>query len=150
MLKLTLLSSLLFSCSISPANADVLPNRTITPGVARIVDVNTLCTTSTSLVRNVPQSVKETAYASYGLKGNDRTSCTQGYEIDHLISLELGGSNDIKNLWPQSFCGANNAHIKDALENKLHAMICSKQITIQDAQSCIATNWIICYSKVMK
>ena len=148
MIKLTLLSSLFLTSLI--ANADVLPNRALTPGVARAVDVNTLCTTSTSLVRNVPQNVKDTAYTSYGLKGNDRTACPQGYEIDHLISLELGGSNDIKNLWPQSFCGVNNAHIKDALENKLHAMICSKQITIQDAQTCISSNWITCYSKVIK
>ena len=94
MLKLTLLSSLFLTSLI--ANADVLPNRALTPGVARAVDVNTLCTTSTPLVRNVPQNVKDTAYTSYGLNGNDRTACPQGYEIDHLISLELGGSNDIK------------------------------------------------------
>lgn len=148
MLKLTLLSNLFLTSLI--VNADVLPNRALTPGVARAVDVITLCTTSTSLVRNVPQNVKDTTYTSYGLKGNDRTACPQGYEIDHLISLELGGSNDIKNLWPQSFCGANNAHIKDALENKLHVMICSKQISIQNAQTCITSNWITCYSKVMK
>src|SRR5271166_4354158 len=28
---------------------------------------------------------------------------TGDYEIDHLISLELGGSNSIRSLWPESY-----------------------------------------------
>ena len=43
-----------------------LPDPILTPGVARQVDVKTLCTTSTKLVRNVPSSVKKQAYTNYG------------------------------------------------------------------------------------
>src|SRR5713101_8003626 len=42
-------------------------------------------------VRNVPQSEKNQVYAEYGIARH-----TAGeYEVDHLVSLELGGSNDI-------------------------------------------------------
>ena len=65
-----------------------------------------------------------------------------------MISLELGGSNSIKNLWPQSFKTQPwNAHVKDALENRLHEEICSGQIEMTTAQHEIATDWIAAYKK---
>lgn len=128
-------------------NSAELPNAKLTPGITRSVTLTELCTTSTSLVRDVPEATKRLVYINYGLNGNDRKSCTEGYEIDHLISLELGGANDAKNLWPQSYCGKNNAHDKDKLENELHRRICKGQIKIDEAQKCIASDWVICSIK---
>jgi hypothetical protein len=130
--------------------AGELPDSKLTPGASRVVDVNTLCTTSTKLVRNVPEAEKKQVYKNYNMTGDDRSSCKEGYEIDHLISLELGGSNDIANLWPQDYCGTNNAHMKDKLENQLHKEICEGKMTIKQAQDCISTDWISCYQKVMQ
>ena len=70
------------------------------------------------------------------------------FEVDHLISLELGGSNDIKNLWPQSYTTKPwNAHVKDKLENRLHKLICYGAINIVEAQIAISKNWIEAYKK---
>jgi hypothetical protein len=124
------------------AYADILPNHDLTPGVARDVDKQTLCTTSTKLVRNVPQAEKNAVYKEYGQNGDDRSICKEGQEIDHLISLEIAGSNDIKNLWPQSFCGQWSAHVKDLYENFLHKQICTGKMTIEQAQKEISTDWI--------
>ena len=118
-----------------------------TPGYMRDVSVRELCTTSTSLVRNVPDSLKKKVFANYGMSDNDRSVCKEGYEIDHLVSLELGGANDERNLWPQNYCGTNNAHDKDKLENELHRRICKGQMNIIDAQMCIKTDWVMCYLK---
>jgi len=72
-------------------------------------------------------------------------------EVDHLISLELGGSNSIKDLWPESFITEPwNAHVKDKLENKLHEMICSGEIDIKAAQHEIAADWIAAYKKYVR
>jgi hypothetical protein len=100
----------------------------------------------TKKVRNVPQSVKNQAYAEYHI-----TSHKAGdYEIDHLISLELGGSNSIKNLFPESYRTQPwNAHVKDKLENKLHALVCSGQLDLATAQHAIATNWVSAHKKYM-
>ena len=127
-----------------------LPNPKITPGYMRDVSVHELCTTSTSLVRNVPESLKKDIFRNYGMNGNDRSVCKEGYEIDHLVSLELGGANDGRNLWPQSYCGENNAHKKDKLENELHRQICLGKMNIIDAQMCIKTDWVMCYLKTFK
>ena len=59
-----------------------------------------ICTPGyTKCVRAVSSAVKRQAYANYGLTGNHTGFCEsdQGCEVDHLISLEIGGSNDIKN-----------------------------------------------------
>ena len=127
-----------------------VPDSKITPGQARAVTQQVLCTTSTKLVRNVPESEKKQAYKNYGVSGGDHTGYCNGAggcEVDHLISLELGGSNDIKNLWPEPYFGACNAHDKDKLENKLHQMICSNKISITAAQNQISHDWIGGYVK---
>ena len=132
----------LLSVMVSIANAGELPDPVLTPGVTRVVTLHELCTTSTNLVRNVPESDKKAVYKEYGMKGDDRNKCKEGFEIDHLVSLEIGGSNDIKNLWPQSYCGNNNAHIKDVCENLSHKLVCDGTVKLEDAQKGIASNWI--------
>jgi hypothetical protein len=68
------------------------------------------------------------------------------YEVDHLIPLELGGSNSIKNLWPESHRTAPwNAQVKDLLEGKLHELVLRGQLDLKTAQQAIAVNWIEAY-----
>lgn len=88
-------------------------------------------------VRNVPQSEKQQVYAEYGITSH----VTGQYEVDHEISLELGGSNDIKNLWPEAAAPKPGFHEKDQVENYLHQQVCSGKMSLSDAQTKIATNW---------
>jgi hypothetical protein len=69
-------------------------------------------------------------------------------EIDHIVSLELGGSNSIANLFPEPGSGAASYHVKDKLENRLHDMVCSGGITLRSAQRQIAANWETLYRTV--
>lgn len=126
----------------------LLPDPKLTPGdVLEDVTVEQLAVHGyTATVRNVPESLKRKVLEEYGLRWEDRHEV----EIDHLISLELGGSNDIKNLWPQSYhTPVWNAHIKDKLENYLHWMIVHKRITLKQAQKVIARDWIQAFKLYM-
>ena len=123
----------------------ILPDPKLTPGAVLPVTKADICVPGyTKKVRNVPASVKRQVYAEYGI-----TSHKAGdFEVDHLISLELGGSNSIKNLWPQSYKTQPwNARVKDALENELHDEICSGKIDMAAAQKEIATDWVASYKK---
>ena len=66
-------------------------------------------------------------------------------EIDHIVLLELGGSNDIANLFPEK-ADAKPAgyHVKDKLENKLGQMVCDGLRTTQRE---IASNWQALYKQ---
>jgi hypothetical protein len=77
-------------------------------------------------------------------------SLTGDFEEDHLISLELGGSpTSEKNLWPEPYVSTTGARIKDKIENKLHSLVCSHQITLAAAQKAIASNWYAAYLKYL-
>src|SRR5262245_14207833 len=148
-MKITRLLSLVvvfvIFASAQRVNPPILPDPAKTPGDVLDVTKNDICVPGYSKkVRDVPESVKRQAYANYGITSHQ----PREYEVDHLISLELGGSNSIKNLWPQSYLTQPyNAHVKDALENKLHKMVCEGAIDLKVAQRAIAANWIEAYRK---
>lgn len=61
------------------------------------------------------------------------------YELDHLISLELGGNpTSTNNLWPEKYPVARQ---KDQVEGYLHRQVCSGNITLAEAQQEISRDW---------
>ncbi len=62
--------------------------------------------------------------------------------------LELGGSNNLTNLWPQPYRPAPGAREKDVLENFLHRAVCGGAMTIEEAQRQIATDWYKAYQEM--
>jgi hypothetical protein len=130
------------------AHAGALPDPKLTPGVAdpAVTQANidqTICVPGyTARVRHVTLATKRKVFAEYGVD----PKVGGPYEDDHLISLELGGSNDIRNQWPQSYTTKPwNAHVKDALENRLHALVCAHALPLADAQHAIVTDWTKVY-----
>jgi hypothetical protein len=117
----------------------VLPDSECTPGaVFPDVTRDQVCTSGYSAtVRDVPDSEKKQVYAEYGIASH----FTGQYEVDHLISLELGGSNDISNLWPEAAEPRPGFHEKDQVENFLHREVCQGLISLLNAQDIIAHNW---------
>jgi len=97
----------------------------------------------------VPESEKNAVHQRYGIaKCQGYCSGPQGCEIDHLISLELGGANTSDNLWPQPYDGNWNAHDKDRLEARLHKLVCTdKTLTLKEAQQAIKADWVAAYKK---
>ena len=122
------------------------PDRACTPGdVFPQATKAAICVSGYSRsVRDVPTQEKDAVYAAYGI-----ASHTPGqYEVDHLVSLELGGSNDISNLWPEAASPKPGFHEKDEVENALHDQVCSGQIDLPTAQHEIATDWLSVYDQI--
>ncbi|GAC1447156.1 MAG: hypothetical protein PVS3B1_29980 [Ktedonobacteraceae bacterium] len=123
-----------------------LPDATCTPGATFAgVTASEVCTPGYSKsVRNVPTSVKQQVYASYGIMSH----APGEYEIDHYIPLELGGSNEVTNLWPELASPVPGFHEKDKVENYLHAQVCSGAMDLAEAQREISTNWVDVYNSI--
>ena len=121
-----------------------LPDPGITPGAAFPgVTASQVCTPGWAEAhRDVPDEVGHQVFAEYGLS----YAVHDSYEVDHLIPLELGGSNSIRNLWPQPQGGSNPGYpSKDRLENRLHELVCSGSLSLAAAQHVIAANWWAAY-----
>jgi hypothetical protein len=133
------------------ASDGIRPDPVLTPGAIRTTSRDEICGTKTGTVRNVSGSLKLQVYRRYGMTGPTAafpgTDLLPPYEVDHLVSLELGGSNDITNLWPEAYDQPMGAHAKDALENRLHRLICAGRIEPEEAQRAIATDWVAAYAK---
>jgi hypothetical protein len=125
-----------------------LPDSACTPGaIFPNATTDQICTSGyAGSVRDVPQSVKNQAYAEYGIASHSSGE----YEVDHLISLELGGSNDIANLWPEAAKPTPGFHEKDKVENYLHDQVCNHGLSLTQAQQEIATNWLDVYNNLPK
>jgi 5-methylcytosine-specific restriction endonuclease McrA len=103
--------------------------------------------------------MKDDSFAEYGTAqgagvcaikthtGTNGQSVKEGCEIDHLISRELGGDDALENLWPQPYTQHPGAHEKDWLENQLHKEVCNGDITLDEAQKEIKTDWYAAYLK---
>ncbi len=132
--------SQLTECTVNGA----YPDPECTPGaIFENVTKEEICVPGYSrLARDVSSAKKESIYAAYGI-----TSRSPGqYKIDHLISLQLGGSNETANLFPKAAEPRPGFHEKDGIENYLHAQLCGGTITLHEAQVLISRHWLEVYN----
>lgn len=122
------------TASLRPDAPGDLPDPRMTPGEAQTTDLGLICAHPIKVPRDVPVSVKMQVFLNYHIPWANHHL----YEVDHLIPIELGGANTITNLWPEF---GSIPNLKDRVENRLHALVCTGKITIEKAQHDIATNW---------
>lgn len=125
-----------------PARGGDLPDLSLTPGVARtdLTDEQICKTKWGKDHRAVTSAMKKQVFLAYGFeKQNKDARCP--CEIDHLLSRELGGADDVKNLWPQPYTGTWNAHMKDRLENRLHKEMCAGKLKLEETHQLLTDDW---------
>jgi len=125
-----------------PAMQVTIPNAVLTPGVAAAYSRDEVCNDNLPKNKTVSVSVRRRVLGAYGIRSLD----PEAYEVDYLITPALGGSDDIRNLWPQPYSStAWNARVKDALEDRLHQLVCSGDLDLATAQRDISRDWIAAY-----
>ena len=131
-----LLAYALVGCGRRPSGVGVRASPVLTPGVlnAAVTDAtihSTICRRGWTATIRPPTSytsaLKVRQMAAYG-----ETGPPDGYQEDHLISLELGGDpTDPRNLWPEPYPRASAV---DQIENDLTAQVCSGALSLAEAQ----------------
>jgi hypothetical protein len=130
-------------CTLGPN-----PDRACSPGAYYTgLTKRTICsdTFRTSSVRHVTDGTKHAVEVAYGLEPKAYGSAL---EIDHIVSLELGGSNEPANLFPERADARPGYRAKDKLENRLHDLVCAGDIKLRDARRQIAGDWQKLYKRV--
>jgi hypothetical protein len=130
---------------LRPAAVPVsMPRASLTPGATILAGAGDVCVASIAKNRTVSVALRRQVFAEYGISGAE----AQAYEVDYLITPALGGADDIHNLWPQSYSATLwNAHVKDALEDRLRELVCQGQLDLATAQREISVDWIGAYKK---
>ena len=121
------------------------PRSGLTPGETRPITLEEVCLYSKAEVisRDIPQDMRQKVFAAYGIKSPQANQ----FEVDYLITPDLGGTESIRNLWPQPYSVRWNAHVKDKLEERLHELVCGRKLDLATAQHDIAVDWIAAYKK---
>ncbi len=124
--------------SLSP-----LPATHLTPGAVSTLTADELCAGARTS-RVVPDRVRRQVLAAYGMEHAPAAT----YELDALITRELGGTAELANLWPQPYhAPVWNARVKDALEDHLARAVCAGTMPLRDAQHAIASDWVGAYQR---
>ena len=119
------------------------PPAAVTPGGAGHSLAEICPVVSAALEAARPSAaVRDLVFAHYGIGPGQR----HRFRIDHLVPLELDGSNGARNLWPQP---VRASHAKDRLEARLHDLVCAGQITLANAQRAIRANWVRAYHRYL-
>ncbi len=140
----------------------IYPDRKLTPGVvAMVTQEEVLRMGYTVDARHVSDRTKWEVLMRYKLATGDYHTINQPqlsallrqYEIDHFISLELGGANDIRNLWPEPYMvevkGEKlGARQKDVVETGLHRMMAKGILTLPQVQAIIRKDWVRAYHEM--
>jgi hypothetical protein len=120
------------------------PEPSLTPGAVVSLNREQVCDSAQPKNRIVPVSLQRKVFEEYGIPSAE----PRAYEVDYLITPALGGADDIRNLWPQSYSSAVwNARVKDALEDRLHDLVCDGSVDLVAAQHDISSDWIAAYKK---
>jgi anti-sigma factor RsiW len=120
-----------------------LPVASITPGATWDVSVDELCMGATR-TRPITDAMRAEVLSAYGVENVP----SDEYELDYLITPELGGATDVRNLWPQRYGSPVwNARVKDELEELLPRLVCSRELDLATAQRDMASDWIAAYKK---
>ena len=125
----------------------------MTPG-ATSPDVTQSNIQSTVCVKGYTKTIRPPAYFTNSLKRRQiaeygyADTNPKDYEEDHLIALSIGGApRDPGNLWPQPRNSGWGADKKDQLEFVLYKMVCKNEMSLQEAQSVMAADWIAAWKR---
>jgi hypothetical protein len=166
----------IFACVLllatGAAFADVwptLPDHDLTRGkTVPGMTVEKICSTKWGTdARHVTSRMKQAVIDKYHFEASSCPLTTykgkrdHRVEIDHLVSRELGGADEVDNLWPECYelvkqdksKQADGAYKKDRLENKLHNLICAaipsdRAALLSEYQQKIADDWIALYHDI--
>ena len=121
------------------------PNSRVTPGETRPITLAEVCRNPEAevSVRNISAETRREVFAKYGIRPGNPGD----FEVDYLITPDLGGAETVRNLWPHPYSARWNARVKDRLEQRLQDLVCANRMDRATAQREIATDWIGAYKK---
>jgi hypothetical protein len=132
---------------VPAADTGALPVASLTPGATIEIDVRDVCDETPRPLQAIDIAVRQAVVRAYGMESVPADQ----YELDYLITPQLGGAPDARNLWPQRYrARVWNAGVKDQLEDLLPRLVCEGRLDLRTAQRDIAADWVAAYRKYFR
>jgi hypothetical protein len=126
--------------------ADARPVASLTPGATIDIEIRDVCVAARP-PQEIGPAVRQAVLRSYGMEAVPPDQ----YELDYLITPQLGGAPDPRNLWPQRYRERVwNAWVKDQLEDLLPRFVCEGRVDLRTAQRDVAADWVAAYRKYFR
>ena len=120
-----------------------LPNNYKTPGATVKASNAQICSADfASKAKPIAGWQQNEALERYGVRPEGFSG-----DLDHLIPVSLGGSNDPDNLWPFHAQGEFTLDAKNALAAKLRDMVCAGKVSLKEAQDAFKKDWTKAYKQ---
>jgi hypothetical protein len=133
--------------AVTAIEAGALPVAALTPGATIEIDLRDVCDETPQRPHEISAAVRAEVLRSYGMESVPADQ----YELDYLITPQLGGAPDARNLWPQRYqARVWNAGVKDQLEDLLPRLVCRGRVDLRTAQREIANDWVAAYRKYFR
>jgi hypothetical protein len=121
-----------------------LPDKKCTPGVVSTRDRAVVC--AAGFRPPVPGRPSENkVFRDYGIPRSRRAR----YRVLALIPLRLGGSEQLRNLWPLALARHPGVAEKQQLDLTLRRLACGGRMTIAAADRTVATDWVSAYRSLV-
>jgi len=132
-----------FSFLIWSAQAEPSLRPALNPAVTQETIASTICVPGwTKTVRAGSGHARRLKMRLLGVIGREEAD-RAGYQLDHVVPLTLGGDPHAEaNTMLQPIAAA---YRKDRLERKLGCLVCTGQLSLDDAQRAIAHDWGAAY-----
>ena len=115
-----------------------LPSSVQTPGnKGKANDLQVCAADFEASLEPIARWQRHQALARCGQRPEDFTG-----ELDHLIPLSLGGSNDADNIWPLPGHKEMGRAQKRELDAKRQRLVCDETLKLRDAQDAIRKDWV--------
>jgi hypothetical protein len=120
-----------------------LPNTYNTPGATTKANAKEICAADYATSQKPASGwQKTTALERYGIRPE-----TFSGDLDHLVPVALGGSNDPDNLWPMRGKDEFTPAAKAQLAERLKQMVCDGKLSLKDAQNAFKKDWTKTYKQ---
>lgn len=122
------------------------PNNITTPGAKSKANEAQVCAADfEAKAKPVAGWQRAEALSRYGKRAND-----ESIEVDHLIPVAIGGTNDPDNLWPIPDNKEYGVAAKRELDVKLRELVCNKTLPLKTAQDAVRKDWVKAYDEYVK
>jgi hypothetical protein len=146
-----LLAAALTACGSAPRPVAGVPDELLDPAVTPDNVQQTICRLGYVASVSPPDAQLANAKRRMMLRAGLDLDVSGTYVLDRAVPISLGGHPSREaNLRLQDLSGERNVRRKQALERRLHQLVCASKLGLREAQAAMVPDWLPAYARYIE